>query len=101
MKEKNQRNIRNIKNIPSANIGYANFVSEDFNLICENTMGINRFTKQHKAEWGISSTECEDGTKFDLGPSGGAGSFNTEVNAENQGIISEVPIAPEFRPKNK
>lgn len=82
--------------------------AEEYGLVCEdeyelseNTMEINRLSKTKKAEYGISTTECEDGTPFDLGPSGGAISPFTEVNAENQGVISEVPRKPKYIPNKK
>lgn len=76
-------------------------VSENQYEVCENTMHISRKSESQKAEYGISSTECDDGTPFDCGPSGGAISPFTEVNAENQGVISEVPRELEFRPNDK
>ena len=82
--------------------------AEEYGLVCEdeyelseNTMEINRLSKTKKAEYGISTTECEDGTPFDLGPSGGAISPFTEVNAENQGVISEVLRKPKYIPNKK
>jgi hypothetical protein len=77
------------------------FVSEDDFEVCENTMETSRVSESGKAEYGISSTVCDDGTPFDCGPSGGAISPFTEVNAENQGVISEVPRKPNFRPENR
>lgn len=74
------------------------FTCEDSYEVCENTMQISRKSEAKKAEYGISSTECDDGTPFDCGPSGGAISPFTEVNAENQGVNSEVPRKPSFRP---
>ena len=98
-KEKNKRaKIRGGNNIPSYNKETFNFVSEDLNSICENTMEFNKFTKRQRAEYGISTTECENGIPFDVGPSGGAASPNTEVNAENQGVISEIPKKPNYTP---
>ena len=76
-------------------------VCEDLYEICENTMYLSRISKSNGAEYGISSSVCDDGTPFDCGPSGGANSPFTEVNAENQGVITEVPRKPEFYPENK
>lgn len=76
-------------------------VCEELYEICENTMHTVKTKEIKKAEYGISSTVCDDGTPFDCGPSGGANSPYTEVNAENQGVISEVPINPEFYPEDK
>ena len=89
------------KKIPKLNKDAFWLVCEDSNEICENTMEISRKSEAKKAEYGISSTECDDGTPFDCGPSGGAISPFTEVNADHQGVISEVPREPEFRPNDK
>lgn len=94
-----KREVRPLKNlekgIENDILGY---VCEDPYEICENTMETSRLSKGKKAEYGISSAFCDDGTPFDLGPSGGANSPNTEVNAENQGVSSEVPRKPNFMP---
>lgn len=74
------------------------YVCEDPYEVCENTMEISRLSEGEKAEYGISSAFCDDGTPFDCGPSGGAISPFTEVNAENQGVNSEVPMKVHFKP---
>ena len=76
-------------------------VCEDSYEVCENTMQISRKSEAEKAEYGISSTQCDNGTPFDCGPSGGAISPYTEVNADSQGVVSEVPRKPEFSPNNE
>ena len=96
MDKKNKSKI-----IPKKDSEILGLVCEDEYECSENTMEINRLSESKKAEYGISTTECEDGTPFDLGPSGGAISPFTEVNAENQGVISEVPRKPSFRPENR
>ena len=87
--------------LPNTNGDILGLVCEDSYEVCENTMHISRVSEAKKAEYGISSTECDDGTPFDCGPSGGAISPFTEVNAENQGVISEVPRELEFIPNDK
>ena len=84
--------------LPDDNGEILGLVCEDSYEFCENTMHLSRKSESEKAEYGISSTVCDDGTPFDCGPSGGAISPFTEVNAENQGVISEVPRKPEFYP---
>ena len=74
------------------------FVCEDLYEVCEDTMQTNKASEGQGAEYGISSAFCDDGTPFDCGPSGGAISPFTEVNAENQGVNSEVPRKPRFIP---
>ena len=81
--------------------GEIGLVFDDLYEVCGNTMHITKTKEIRKAEYGISSTVCEDGTPFDCGPSGGSNSPYTEVNAENQGVISEVPIKPEFFPEDE
>lgn len=76
-------------------------VCEDSYEVCENTMQISRKSEAVKAEYGISSTQCDNGTPFDCGPSGGAISPYTEVNADSQGVVSEVPRKPEFSPDKR
>ena len=75
-------------------------VYEDGYELSENTIEFSEKQDQKKAEYGFSSAYCDDGTPFDHGPSGGSISPFTEVNAENQGIISEVPRKPHFIPNN-
>ena len=89
------------KKIPKIDNRTLGLVCEDEYECSENTMEINRLSEEEKAIYGISSTKCKDGTPFDLGPSGGAISPFTEVNADHQGVISEVPRKPEFRPNDK
>ena len=96
--DKKNRPLKNIVNTTEDDI--LGYVSDDFYETCENTMETSRVSKSEKAEYGISSAFCDDGTPFDCGPSGGAISPFTEVNAENQGVISEVPRKPNFRPDN-
>ena len=76
-------------------------VYEDLYEICENTMEMSRVSERKKAEYGFSSSVCDDGTPFDCGPSGGAISPFTEVNAESQGVATEVPRKPEFYPEDR
>lgn len=83
------------------------------NLACENTMSYAPPVKNgYKALNAISRLAPDDGVAlyskvgareqhslmkdnvFDYGASGGASSPNTEVNAESQGVRSEVPSAP-------
>lgn len=71
------------------------FVSEEAYEFYDSDMEIN---ERKKAEYGISSTVCDDGTPFDEGPSGGANSPFTVVNSENQSVINEVPKNPQFYP---
>lgn len=102
MNDKNKKDkIRKEANLPDTNGDIVGLVCEDSNEVCENTMEISRKSESKKAEYGISSTVCDDGTPFDCGPSGGAISPYTEVNADHQGVISEVPREPEFRPNDK
>ncbi len=96
--EKNKRPLKNIVNGTEDDI--LGFVCEDTYEICENTMQISRTSESEHAEYGISSAFCDDGTPFDCGPSGGAISPFTEVNAEGQGVNSEVPRKPRFTPGN-
>ncbi|MBQ8545767.1 MAG: hypothetical protein IJ437_02375 [Clostridia bacterium] len=99
MNEKNKKEkIRESAHLPNTNGDILGLVCEDSYEVCENTMQISRISEAKKAEYGISSTKCDDGTPFDCGPSGGAISPYTEVNADHQGIISEVPRKPEFYP---
>ena len=74
-------------------------VFEDGYEFSENTMEFSEKHKHKKAEYGFSSAYCDDGTPFDYGPSGGSISPYTEVNSENQGVISEVPRKPPFIPE--
>ncbi len=102
MNEKNKKEIiREKADLPNTNGDILGLVCEDSYEVCQNTMQLSRKSESKKAEYGISSTECDDGTPFDCGPSGGAISPFTEVNAENQGVISEVPREIEFRPNDK
>ena len=75
-------------------------VYEDGYELSGNTIEFSEKHEQKKAEYGFSSAFCDDGTPFDHGPSGGSISPFTEVNAENQGIISEVPRKPHFIPNS-
>lgn len=59
------------------------------NLACENTMSYAPPVKNGYKQHGLMKDNV-----FDYGASGGASSPNTEVNAENQGVRSEVPSAP-------
>ena len=96
-----KRENRPLKNIVNeSGDGILGYVCEDPYEICENTMETSRLSEGEKAEYGISSAFCDDGTPFDCGPSGGAISPNTEVNSENQGVISEVPKKHHFTPEN-
>jgi hypothetical protein len=94
MDKKNKKYLKNNREV-------LGLVCEDEYESSENTIEFNRLSENKKAEYGISTTKCEDGTPFDLGPSGGAISPFTEVNAENQGVISEVPRKPDFCPDHK
>ncbi len=99
MKE-NKKNQRPVI-LPDSNGEILGLVCEDSYEICENTMQLSRTSESERAEYGISSAQCDDGTPFDCGPSGGAISPYTEVNAENQGVISEVPREQTFRPNDE
>ena len=79
---------KNKRESPIGNEKSKVFVSEDEYENCENTMEIEEFNLEYD----------ENITLFDFGASGGAASPNTEVNAENQGIRSEIPKKPNFIP---
>ena len=97
---KNEKKGRPLNIIEGSEDDMLGYVCEDSYEICENTMEISRVSENEKAEYGFSSAFCDDGTPFDCGLSGGAISPFTEVNAENQGVNSEVPRKPHFRPQN-
>ena len=79
MNNKNKkRNLRDALGLPDDNGRILGVVSEDSMENCENTISNAEPLKR-----------IEQG--FFYGASGGATSPNTEVNAENQGVISEVP----------
>ena len=101
MKNKRRGKIRGQAEIPQIKGDNMGLVCEDLNVICENTIEKSGLTFNKKSEYGISSSKCDNGTPFDFGPSGGAIAPNTEVNAENQGVNSEVPRKPEFTPNDK
>ena len=93
-KDINRRIIRNSVGLPDDNGKIAGLVSENPYEICENTIG---YARSHKAlssphnpssSFHLSKSKAKD---FDYGASGGATSPNTEVNADSQGIVSEVP----------
>ena len=93
-KDTNRINIRKNAGLPDDNGKIAGLVSEDPYEICENTIG---YSRSHKA---LSSLHTPSSSfhlsqnkakSFDYGASGGATSPNTEVNADGQGIASEVP----------
>jgi len=83
MNKNNKRTIRDSVGLPDDNGKIVGLVSEDPHEICENTIG---YSRPHK-----SSSSRPKARGFDFGPSGGATSPNTEVNADGQGIISEIP----------
>ncbi len=91
-KPKEER-IRELVGLPNEDIFKArHIVRED--IPCENTFSYAPPVKDgYKALDAISRLAPADkNTKFkDYGASGGAVSPNTEVNADNQGVISEVP----------
>ncbi len=93
--------MRDIVGLPDSNGKIVGLVNEDPDEICQNTMQFSKMSDLQKSEFGMSTTRCNDGTPFDCGPSGGAISPYTEVNAENQGVISEVPREPTFRPNDE
>ncbi|MBO5379909.1 MAG: hypothetical protein J6A90_06260 [Clostridia bacterium] len=97
---KNEKKGRPLNIVEGSEDDMLGYVCEDSYEICENTMEISRVSENEKAEYGFSSAFCDDGTPFDCGPSGGAISPFTEVNAENQGVNSEVPRKPHFTPEN-
>ena len=97
---KNEKKGRPLNIVEGSEDDMLGYVCEDSYEICENTMEISRVSESEKAEYGFSSAFCDDGTPFDCGPSGGAISPFTEVNAENQGVNSEVPRKPHFTPEN-
>ena len=97
---KNEKKVRPLNIVEGSEDDMLGYVCEDSYEICENTMEISRVSENGKAEYGFSSAFCDDGTPFDCGPSGGAISPFTEVNAENQGVNSEVPRKPHFTPEN-
>ncbi|MBQ2810489.1 MAG: hypothetical protein IJF11_06310 [Clostridia bacterium] len=105
---KTKREIREALGLPNDNGKIIGLVSEDPYELCENTMTSNykmslergELERKRASERGFSSSVCQDGTPFDYGASGGATSPNTEVNADHQGVISEVPRC-EKKPKSK
>ncbi len=97
---KNEKKGRPLNIVEGSEDDMLGYVCEDSYEICENTMEISRVSENEKAEYGFSNAFCDDGTPFDCGPSGGAISPFTEVNAENQGVNSEVPRKPHFTPEN-
>ena len=79
---------KNTREIPVKNEKNKVFVSEDEYENCVNTMEIDEANLENG----------ENITHYDFGASGGAASPNTEVNAENQGVTSEIPKKPNFTP---
>lgn len=118
---KTKRKIREALGLPNDNGKIIGLVSEDPYELCENTMTSKSVSDMHPrankmkhtpsggaeratatlrtphSAFLISESEAEG---FDFGASGGATSPNTEVNADHQGVISEVPRS-EKKPKSK
>lgn len=115
-KDTNRRDIRKNAGLPDDNGKIAGLVSENPYEICENTIGYAPFyarrtqnndtikefrqnqtvreqrkgvLKASKANFGVHGRSMMKPKFFEA--SGGATSPNTEVNADGQGIASEVP----------
>lgn len=99
-KDANRINIRKNAGLPDDNGKIAGLVSEDPYEICENTIGYaplyarrtqnNDTVKEFRQNQTAREQHGMIKPKF-FEASGGATSPNTEVNADGQGIASEVP----------
>lgn len=106
-KDTNRRDIRNSVGLPDDNGKIAGLVSENPYEICENTIGYAPFYARRTQnndtikEFRQNQTRRNARATVDgvsrtpkacfFEASGGATSPNTEVNADGQGIASEVP----------
>ena len=104
-----ENRIREIVGLPNEDIFEARCVVQE-NMPSENTFSYAPPVKDgYKALDAISRLAPADSSqnqtrrisRFDYGASGGASSPNTEVNAESQGIRSEVPKTPPSPAKGK
>lgn len=104
-----ENKIREIVGLPNEDIFEAKGVVKE-DMPCENTFSyappvkdgyksldaVSRLAPadtSHSIK-GFRQNQARRTSRFDYGASGGASSPNTEVNAENQGIQSEIPSFP-------